>query len=58
MKCDYCNQEIKDGFLGYDFYTLCVECILKVYTESELREHCEKGLIFWTNFYNKKEECQ
>lgn len=50
MKCDYCNKEIKEGFLGEDFYTLCLECILKLYTEDELNEGIKNGLIFFNVF--------
>ncbi len=54
MKCDYCNKEIKEGFLGEDFYILCLECILKLYTEDELNEGIKNGLIFW-NVFNEEE---
>ena len=52
-KCDYCNKNIDVGYLGYDFYTICEECINDLYTKEELDEEYKDGNVFWTTFYDE-----
>lgn len=51
--CDYCNKEIEDGYLGYDIYTICNDCIKKIYTEKELNKAYDNNEVFWTTFYDE-----
>lgn len=51
-KCDYCNKEIEEGYLGEDIYVICEECIKELYTYEEYNLAYEKGEVFWTTFYN------
>lgn len=50
-KCDYCNEEIEEGYLRDDIYVICEECIKELYTDEEYNSAYEKDEIFWTTFY-------
>ena len=38
--CDYCQTKIDDGYLGYDYYVVCEDCINE---------------IFWTTWYDEED---
>lgn len=50
--CDYCNREIEQGYLGYDFYIICEDCVKVIYSKDELDKKYEQNEIFWTTFYD------
>ena len=54
--CDYCNEEVYEGYLGYDIYVICKKCINDVYTKEEFDNEYENGNVFWTTFYDDEEE--
>ena len=51
--CDYCNKEIDVGYLGYDIYTICEDCIKDLYSEEELDKEYEEENVFYTTFYDE-----
>lgn len=53
-QCDYCNTPIEHGYMGYDFYKLCGECLYNLYTVEEIQEGIEEGSII-TAIFNEED---
>ena len=51
--CDWCNKKIEKGYLVDDYYVMCEDCRLEIYTEEEFDNQYCKGEIFWTTFYDE-----
>ena len=51
--CDWCNKKIEEGYLADDYYVMCEDCRLEIYTEEEFNDKYYEGEIFWTTFYEE-----
>ena len=51
--CDWCDKKIEEGYLADDYYVMCEDCRLEIYTEEEFNDQYYKGEIFWTTFYDE-----
>ena len=51
--CHWCNKKIEEGYLVDDYYVMCEDCRLEIYTEEEFDNQYCKGEIFWTTFYDE-----
>lgn len=49
--CNYCNKDIEEGYIGYDFYVICNKCIRELYTDDEYEKAYQNNDVFWTTFY-------
>lgn len=53
--CDYCQTKIDDGYLGYDYYVVCEDCIKEIFTIDEFNKAYKEGEIFWTTWYDEED---
>ena len=51
--CDWCNKKIEEGYLVDDYYVMCEDCRLEIYTEEEFNYENYEGERFLSTFYEE-----